>query len=195
MGAQEPRRARKIIARRQPEEKLEEMRKTVDEKLQGTLKKRLGEILQARQRAVGKRPEGPGRDEEPGLGRWRLETCAGQREGVGHLGGGATRGHSRSDAHPEQYVKNVQTKENTSERVEFAVKLPGSKDDLGDSLLLLPSTLNFPPKTTSACRMPPTGRIKRRPRRVSTPYCARCENLPRRFSRSTSTRQPRPTLR
>ena len=44
---------------------------------------------------------------------------------------------------PEQYVKNVQTKENTSERVEFAVKLPGSKDGLGDSLLL-PIDSKFP---------------------------------------------------
>ena len=125
------------------EKKLEEMRKTVDEKLQGTLEKRLGESF----KLVSERLE----NVQKGLGE--MQSLA---SGVGDLKRVLTNVKTRGTwaevqlgaildqtLTPEQYVKNVQTKENTSERVEFAVKLPGSKDGLGDSLLL-PIDSKFP---------------------------------------------------
>ena len=125
------------------EKKLEEMRKTVDEKLQGTLEKRLGESF----KLVSERLE----NVQKGLGE--MQNLA---SGVGDLKRVLTNVKARGTwaevqlgaildqtLTPEQYVKNVQTKENTSERVEFAVKLPGSKDGLGDSLLL-PIDSKFP---------------------------------------------------
>ena len=125
------------------EKKLEEMRKTVDEKLQGTREKRLGESF----KLVSERLE----NVQKGLGE--MQNLA---SGVGDLKRVLTNVKARGTwaevqlgaildqtLTPEQYVRNVQTKENTSERVEFAVKLPGSKDGLGDSLLL-PIDSKFP---------------------------------------------------
>ncbi|HET8733693.1 MAG TPA: DNA recombination protein RmuC, partial [Anaeromyxobacteraceae bacterium] len=121
--------------------RLEAMRQTVDEKLQGTLEKRLGESF----KLVGDRLEAV----QAGLGEMR--TLA---SGVGDLKkvlsnvkvrgtwGEVQLGNLLAQMlAPEQYATNVATRPQTSERVEFAIRLPGS--DTGDEVLL-PVDSKFP---------------------------------------------------
>ena len=125
------------------EKKLEEMRKTVDEKLQDTLEKRLGESF----KLVSERLE----NVQKGLGE--MQTLA---SGVGDLQRVLTNVKARGTwaeyqlgdildqtLTPEQYASNVQTREGTTERVEFAVKFPGPEEDLGSSIWL-PIDSKFP---------------------------------------------------
>jgi len=111
------------------EKKLDEMRKTVDEKLHDTLEKRLGEsfkLVSDRLEAVHK-----------GLGE--MQNLA---TGVGDLKRVLTNVKARGTwaevqlgaileqiLTPAQYEQNVAVKPDSSERVEYAVRLPGPKDD------------------------------------------------------------------
>lgn len=125
------------------EAKLEEMRKTVDEKLQGTLEKRLGESF----KLVSDRLEAVQR----GLGE--MQNLA---TGVGDLKRVLTNVKSRGTwaevqlgaileqfLVPEQFARNVKTKEGSDDLVEFAVRLPGRPDD-PDSSVWLPIDSKFP---------------------------------------------------
>ena len=125
------------------ERKLEEMRQTVDEKLQGTLEKRLGESF----KFVSDRLEMV----HPGLGEMQ-----GLAAGVGDLkrifGNVKVRGTfaevqlgSVLDQMltPDQWAKNVCVKEGSLERVEFAIRLPGSRDD-ASQCMWLPIDSKFP---------------------------------------------------
>jgi DNA recombination protein RmuC len=125
------------------EKKLDEMRKTVDEKLQSTLEKRLGDSFK--------------------LVSERLDTVhKGLREmknlatGVGDLKRVLTNVKARGTwaevqlgaileqiLTPQQYEKNVRVKDETSERVEFAIRLPGPKDD-PHAQVWLPIDSKFP---------------------------------------------------
>jgi DNA recombination protein RmuC len=125
------------------EKKLDEMRKTVDEKLHDTLEKRLGEsfkLVSDRLEAVHK-----------GLGE--MQTLA---TGVGDLKRVLTNVKVRGTwaevqlgaileqiLTPEQYEKNVRVKPDSSERVEYAVRLPGPKDNPG-ACVWLPIDSKFP---------------------------------------------------
>ncbi|MDP8246214.1 MAG: DNA recombination protein RmuC [Candidatus Hinthialibacter antarcticus] len=125
------------------EKKLEQMRKTVDEKLHATLEKRLGESF----KQVSERLEAV----HTGLGEMqKLAT------GVGDLKRVLTNVKARGTwaevqlgaileqiLNPEQFAKNVQVKENSQERVEFAVRLPGPKDD-PEACIWLPIDSKFP---------------------------------------------------
>jgi len=110
------------------EAKLEQMRATVEEKLQTTLEARLGESF----RAVSAQLEQVHR----GLGE--MQTLA---AGVGDLKRVLTNVKSRGTfgevqlaalleqvLTPEQYATNVATRPGSNERVEFAVRLPGRED-------------------------------------------------------------------
>lgn len=120
--------------------KLEEMRKTVDEKLHATLEQRLGQSFQL----VSERLEQVHR----GLGE--MQNLA---AGVGDLKRVLTNvktrgtwGEVQLDAligqllTPEQYAKNVATRPDSHERVEFALRLPGN----GNDPLWLPIDAKFP---------------------------------------------------
>lgn len=125
------------------EKKLEEMRKTVDEKLHHTLEKRLGEsfkLVSDRLEAVHK-----------GLGEMQhLAT------GVGDLKRVLTNVKARGTwaevqlgaileqiLIPEQFERNVRVKPGSLEMVEYAVRLPGPKDDPG-ACVWLPIDSKFP---------------------------------------------------
>ena len=125
------------------EKKLDEMRKTVDEKLHDTLEKRLGEsfkLVSDRLEAVHK-----------GLGEMQhLAT------GVGDLKRVLTNVKARGTwaevqlgaileqiLTPEQYEKNVQVKDDSAERVEYAVRLPGPREDPA-ACVWLPIDSKFP---------------------------------------------------
>ncbi|MCK6406265.1 MAG: DNA recombination protein RmuC [Rhodocyclaceae bacterium] len=108
--------------------KLEEMRKTVDEKLHATLEQRLGESF----KLVSERLEQVHR----GLGE--MQTLA---AGVGDLKKVLTNVKTRGTwgevqlanlleqvLTAEQYAENVATRPKSADRVEFAIRLPGRED-------------------------------------------------------------------
>ena len=122
---------------------LEKMRITVDEKLQNTLEKRLGDSF----RQVSERLE----QVHKGLGEMHSLAA-----GVGDLKKVLTNVKTRGTwgeirlGHileqiltPEQYAANVATKKNSRERVEFAVRLPGPAAD-GNQVVWLPIDAKFP---------------------------------------------------
>ncbi len=124
------------------EKKLEEMRRTVDEKLHDTLEKRLGESF----KLVSERLEAVQR----GLGEMQsLATGVGDLKRVlGNVKERGTWGEYQLGAilaeilTNDQYERNVRTKEGR-ETVEFAIKLPGRDRDHGRPVWL-PIDSKFP---------------------------------------------------
>jgi DNA recombination protein RmuC len=123
--------------------KLEQMRVVVDEKLQSTLEKRLGNSF----RQVSERLE----QVYAGLGEMRTLAA-----GVGDLKKVLTNVKTRGTwgeirlsqileqiLTPEQYAVNVVTKPGGSERVEFAIRLPGPDADR-EQIVWLPIDAKFP---------------------------------------------------
>jgi len=120
---------------------LEKMRATVDEKLQGTLEKRLGESF----KLVSERLE----QVHQGLGAMRqLASDVGGLQKV--LANVKTRGGwgevqlgnlLEQVLTADQFSRNVQTRDETSERVDFAIKLPG---DENGAPVWLPIDAKFP---------------------------------------------------
>jgi DNA recombination protein RmuC len=122
--------------------KLEKMRQTVDEKLEKTLENRLGEsfkLVSERLELVHK-----------GLGEMKILA-----NGVGDLKKVLTNVKTRGMwgevqlanlleqvLVKEQYATNVVTKKGSSERVEFAIKLPGQ--DINDGEVYIPIDSKFP---------------------------------------------------
>ncbi len=123
--------------------KLEQMRATVDEKLHATLEQRLGEsfkLVSERLELVHK-----------GLGE--MQTLA---AGVGDLKKVLTNVKTRGTfgeiqlgslleqiLTPEQYATNIATRPGSSERVEFAIRLPG-RDPVEGGEVWLPIDAKFP---------------------------------------------------
>lgn len=122
--------------------KLEKMRETVDEKLQGTLEKRLGEQFKQVLEALN--------HVHKGLGEMRsLATNVGDLKKVmTNIKTRGTWGEIQLGAMleqvmtPEQYEKNVKPKPNSNSIVEFAIKLPGQDDS--DKPVWLPIDAKFP---------------------------------------------------
>jgi DNA recombination protein RmuC len=125
------------------EKKLEEMRATVDEKLQKTLNERLGQSFEL----VGKQLESV----QKGLGE--MQTIASDVGGLkkvlsnvklrGGVGEVQLAMILEQILAPAQYEANVRTKKNSTEPVEFAIKLPGRGDD-DNSFVYLPIDAKFP---------------------------------------------------
>jgi DNA recombination protein RmuC len=120
---------------------LEKMRATVDEKLQGTLEKRLGESF----KLVSERLE----QVHQGLGAMaKLASDVGGLQKV--LANVKTRGGwgevqlgslLEQVLTADQFSRNVQTRDETAERVDFAIKLPG---DENGAPVWLPIDSKFP---------------------------------------------------
>ncbi|GAB3621362.1 DNA recombination protein RmuC [Glutamicibacter endophyticus] len=125
--------------RQSNESKLEKMRETVDEKLQGTLEKRLGESFGL----VSQRLE----QVQQGLGEMRslAEDVGGLKRVLTNVKSRGTWGEVQLERQladvltSEQYRQNVQIVPGSSERVEFAVVLPGHEQEV-----LLPIDSKFP---------------------------------------------------
>ncbi|WP_240665786.1 DNA recombination protein RmuC [Agromyces sp. LHK192] len=124
------------------EAKLEKMRETVDEKLQGTLEKRLGESF----KLVSERLE----QVQVGLGEMKnLATdVGGLKRVLTNVKSRGTWGEVQLSRQledlltPDQYDQNVVIRPGTRENVEFAIKLPGRNDD--DRPVYLPIDSKFP---------------------------------------------------
>lgn len=124
------------------EKKLEEMRVTVDEKLQKTLNERLGQSFEL----VGKQLE----NVQKGLGE--MQTLAQDVGGLkrvlsnvkmrGGIGEVQLSMLLEQILAPEQYEANVNTKPGSNNVVEFAIKLPGRGDE--GTVVWLPVDAKFP---------------------------------------------------
>lgn len=121
---------------------LEEMRKTVDEKLHTTLENRLGEAFKLVSERLEQVQKGLGEMQSLASGVGDLKKVLLNVKTKGVLGEGQLGAILDQILTPAQYDKNVKTKEKSSDHVEFAVKIP-SKDDSG-SFLWLPIDAKFP---------------------------------------------------
>jgi DNA recombination protein RmuC len=127
--------------RKENELKLEQMRATVDEKLQGTLDKRLGESFKTVSDQLKQVYEGLGEMQNlaSGVGDLkRVLTNVKNRGGWGEV----QLGRQLEDMFtPQQYAMNVIIDPSTREQVEYAVILPGREDD---QPVYLPIDAKFP---------------------------------------------------
>jgi DNA recombination protein RmuC len=123
-------------------EKLEQMRRTVDEKLHDTLEKRLNESFQLVNSQLESVQKGLGEMQALATGVGDLKkvlTNVSQRGNLGESQLGAILEQILSN---DQFEKNVPTKENSSERVDYVIKLPNKNDK--NEALLLPVDSKFP---------------------------------------------------
>ena len=163
-------------------EKLEQMRLTVDEKLQGTLEKRLGESFQIVSDRLDKVHQGLGEMQNLATGVGDLKrvlTNVKSRGGWAEVQLGALLEDMLSR---DQYIKNAHVSPNSSEVVEYAVKLPGQTES---GNCLLPIDAKFPtedydrlsqahnngvPDEIEACAMALERSIRNQAERISEKY-------------------------
>lgn len=122
-------------------EKLEKMRETVDEKLQGTLEKRLGESFQLVSERLELVHKGLGEMQNLATGVGDLKrvlTNVKSRGGWGEVQLGMLLEDMLTR---DQYASNVRIRPDSNEIVEFAVRLPGRGDD---QPVWLPIDAKFP---------------------------------------------------
>lgn len=123
------------------EKKLEQMRKTVDEQLQGTLEKRLGESF----KLVSERLEAV----QQGLGKMQslAADVGGLKQALTNVKTRGVFGEVQLGAliedmlSPEQYETNKITIPGSNDRVEYAIRLPGTD---ADTPVWLPIDAKFP---------------------------------------------------
>lgn len=121
--------------------KLDEMRKTVDEKLQTTLETRLGESFNKVVEQLERVHKGIGEMQSLASGVGDLKKVLSNVRVRGTFGEVQLDMLLQQCLSPEQYLKNAQIKENSQERVEFAIRLPGRD---GEGEVLLPVDAKFP---------------------------------------------------
>ncbi len=129
------------LLRKENDAKLEQMRATVDEKLQGTLEKRLGESFQLVSERLEQVHKGLGEMQSLATGVGDLKrvlTNVKSRGGWGEVQLGMLLEDMLT---PEQFAANVAVQPGSSERVEYAVRLPGKNDG---APVWLPIDAKFP---------------------------------------------------
>ena len=124
------------------EKKLEQMRATVDEKLHATLEARLGESFKQVAERLEQVHKGLG--EMQGLAKdvGSLSRVLGNVKTRGIFGEVQLAGLLEQVFTPEQYATNVEVVPGSGARVEFALRLPGRRDD--GAPLWLPIDAKFP---------------------------------------------------
>lgn len=121
---------------------LDEMRKTVDEKLQKTLNERLSQSFETVSKQLQAVQEGLGEMKTLATdvgGLKKVLSNVKMRGGIGEIQLSMLLEQILA---PSQYEANVQTKKNSADIVEFAIKLPGR--DNPDSPVWLPIDAKFP---------------------------------------------------
>lgn len=122
-------------------QQIDKMRATVDEKLQGTLEKRLGESFKLVSDRLEQVHQGLGAMQQLASdvgGLQRVLTNVKTRGGWSEWQLGVLLDEMLT---PEQFAKNMRTRDDTDERVEFAIKLPG---DENGTPVWLPIDAKFP---------------------------------------------------
>ncbi len=120
---------------------IDKMRATVDEKLQGTLEKRLGESFKLVSDRLEQVHQGLGAMQQLASdvgGLQKVLTNVKARGGWGEVQLGALLEQVLT---PEQFARNVKTRDESAENVEFAIKLPG---DENGAPVWLPIDAKFP---------------------------------------------------
>jgi DNA recombination protein RmuC len=120
---------------------IDKMRATVDEKLQGTLEKRLGESFKLVSDRLEQVHQGLGAMQQLASdvgGLQKVLTNVKARGGWGEVQLGALLEQVLT---PEQFERNVKTRDESNENVEFAIKLPG---DENGAPVWLPIDAKFP---------------------------------------------------
>ena len=124
------------------EKKLEQMRATVDEKLHATLEQRLGESFKQVAERLEQVHKGLGEMQNLARDVGSLNRVLTNVKTRGIFGEVQLAGLLEQVFTPEQYAANVATVPGSNERVEFAIRLPGQRDD-GEPLWL-PIDAKFP---------------------------------------------------
>ena len=122
-------------------QQIDKMRATVDEKLQGTLEKRLGESFRLVSERLEQVHQGLGAMQQLASdvgGLQRVLTNVKTRGGWSEWQLGILLDEMLT---PEQFSKNMKMRDDTDERVEFAIKLPG---DENGGPVWLPIDAKFP---------------------------------------------------
>lgn len=122
------------------EKKLEEMRRTVDEKLQKTLDERINQSFKMVSDRLDQVYKSLGEMQKVGRGVDDLKRVLSNVKTRGILGEVQLGAILEDILSPEQYETNVITKRGSRDRVEFAVKLPGSDGEF----VYLPIDAKFP---------------------------------------------------
>lgn len=122
-------------------QKLEQMRATVDEKLHATLETRLTESFANVQTMLMQVHQGLGDMSKLATDVGGLQRLLTNVKSRGIFGEVQLAGLLEQVFAPEQYASNVVTIPGSSERVEFAVRFPGSSDD---GVVWLPIDAKFP---------------------------------------------------
>jgi DNA recombination protein RmuC len=120
---------------------IDRMRATVDEQLQGTLEKRLGESFKLVSDRLEQVHQGLGAMQQLASdvgGLQRVLTNVKTRGGWSEWQLGVLLEEMLT---PEQFARNMKTREDTDERVEFAIKLPGDENGVP---VWLPIDAKFP---------------------------------------------------
>lgn len=124
------------------EKKLEEMRVTVDEKLQKTLEARLTASFELVSKNLESVQKGLGEMQSLATGVGDLKKVLSNVKTRGILGEIQLSNILEQLLAPEQYDVNIITKQGTNNRVEFAIKIPQQNQD--NKVLLMPIDSKFP---------------------------------------------------
>ncbi len=123
--------------------KLDQIRVVVDEKLQGTLEKRLGESFKIVSERLEMVHSGLGEMKKLANGVGDLKKVLTNVKTRGTWGEVQLSNLLEQIFAPEQYEKNVAIKKGIQERVEYAIKLPG-RDGSMNGFIYLPIDAKFP---------------------------------------------------
>ncbi|MCD8342244.1 MAG: DNA recombination protein RmuC [Clostridiales bacterium] len=127
--------------RQENNQKLDEIRGTVDERLQTTLEKRIAESFQSVSTQLEQVYKGLGEMKTLASDVGGLKQVLSGVKTRGILGEVQLEGILQEILAPEQYDTNVATIPGSSNRVEFAIRLPGQEDG---SVVYLPIDSKFP---------------------------------------------------
>ena len=122
--------------------RLEEMRKTVDEKLHATLESRLNASFQQVSERLERVHQGLGEMQQLALGVGDLKRVLTNVKTRGTWGEVQLEMLLEQVLTPDQYAKNVETIAGSGARVEFALKLPGQTE--GGAPVWMPIDAKFP---------------------------------------------------
>ena len=120
---------------------IDKMRATVDEKLQGTLEKRLGESFKLVSDRLEQVHKGLGAMQQLASDVGGLQKVLANVKTRGGWGEVQLGNLLEQVLTPDQFARNVQTRDETAERVDFAIRLPG---DQNGAPVWLPIDAKFP---------------------------------------------------
>lgn len=123
-------------------ERLEKMRHTVDEKLQATVEKRFNQSFNVIATRLDQVHKGLGEMQNLASGVGDLKKVLSNVKTRGNIGEIQLESILEQFFSPSQYEKNATTKSSSTQRVEFALKIPDKGEE--DKDLLLPIDSKFP---------------------------------------------------